>query len=144
MNNDFNWKAGGAIEKLRAAWDAGTATEAIALSMGLTKNAVIGKAHRLRLTPRPSPIIARPYGPPPPPVIRLPRPKATHLTLVQSAPEPAPLPVVALIREKPNCCWPLWKGAAPRHNPPYCDQPTEGKARYCPKHTMSSRPAQRP
>ena len=43
-------------DTLRALWDAGETTLEIGRRMGVTKNAVIGRAHRLKLTPRPSPI----------------------------------------------------------------------------------------
>ncbi len=58
-------KAGGApgeqytpelVAKLRDMWAAGYATSAIGRLLGLTKNQVIGKAHRLGLEPRFSPI----------------------------------------------------------------------------------------
>lgn len=45
-------------DKLRELWAAGLTTTEIgqALGSGCTKNAVIGRAHRLELPPRPSPI----------------------------------------------------------------------------------------
>lgn len=42
--------------KLRALWESGLSTEKIGKAMGLTKNAIVGKAHRLDLPARPSPI----------------------------------------------------------------------------------------
>ena len=42
--------------QLRALWDAGETTMEIGRRMGITKGSVIGRARRLRLTPRPSPI----------------------------------------------------------------------------------------
>jgi GcrA cell cycle regulator len=45
-----------AIEKLRAYWGEGLSTAEIGRRMGISKNAVVGKAHRLNLTTRPSPI----------------------------------------------------------------------------------------
>lgn len=45
-----------AIERLRALWAEGHSTAEIARRMGLSKNAVVGKAHRLNLPARPSPI----------------------------------------------------------------------------------------
>lgn len=43
-------------DELRAFWDEGHSTSEIGRRMGITKNAVIGRAHRLRLPARPSPI----------------------------------------------------------------------------------------
>ena len=45
-----------AIQQLRALWDEGLSTAEIGRRMGISKNAVVGKAHRLNLTTRPSPI----------------------------------------------------------------------------------------
>lgn len=56
------WDAYPICESLSALWDEGLSTEAIAAELSqlyrvhITKNAVIGKAHRLHLTPRQSPI----------------------------------------------------------------------------------------
>ena len=44
------------IERLRELWDAGHSTDQIAIRLGVTKNAVVGKAHRLGVPGRPSPI----------------------------------------------------------------------------------------
>ena len=42
--------------RLRELWDTGLSTSKIGEQMGLTKNAIIGAAHRLKLRPRASPI----------------------------------------------------------------------------------------
>lgn len=47
---------GEAIEQLRVLWAEGHSTAEIGRRMGISKNAVVGKAHRLSLPPRPSPI----------------------------------------------------------------------------------------
>ncbi len=44
------------IARLRQFWQDGHSTAEIGRRMGITKNAVVGKAHRLMLAPRPSPI----------------------------------------------------------------------------------------
>lgn len=44
------------IMRLRDLWEEGHSTAEIGRRMGVTKNAVVGKAHRLILPPRPSPI----------------------------------------------------------------------------------------
>ena len=44
------------IERLRALWAEGHSTAEIGRRMGISKNAVVGKAHRLNLPARPSPI----------------------------------------------------------------------------------------
>ena len=44
------------IVRLRSLWDEGHSTAEIGRRLGVTKNAVVGKAHRLNLPARPSPI----------------------------------------------------------------------------------------
>ncbi|HVB66358.1 MAG TPA: GcrA family cell cycle regulator [Acetobacteraceae bacterium] len=44
------------IQRLRAFWTEGLSTAEIGRRLGVSKNAVVGKAHRLDLTARPSPI----------------------------------------------------------------------------------------
>lgn len=51
----MDWTAE-AIERLRALWAEGHSTAEIGRRMGVSKNAVVGKAHRLQLPARPSPI----------------------------------------------------------------------------------------
>src|SRR5215469_18190843 len=50
------------ILRLRSLWDEGHSTAEIGRRLGVSKNAVVGKAHRLDLPARPSPI--RRDGPP--------------------------------------------------------------------------------
>lgn len=45
-----------AIARIRALWSEGHSTAEIGRRMGISKNAVVGKAHRLNLPARPSPI----------------------------------------------------------------------------------------
>ncbi|TDG16227.1 GcrA cell cycle regulator, partial [Paracraurococcus ruber] len=67
-----------AIEQLRILWAEGHSTAEIGRRMGVSKNAIVGKAHRLNLparpspirrdahaTPRPAPAPRRPVAPPP-------------------------------------------------------------------------------
>ena len=44
------------IDRIRALWSEGHSTAEIGRRMGISKNAVVGKAHRLNLPARPSPI----------------------------------------------------------------------------------------
>ena len=62
-----------AIERLKALWAEGHSTAEIGRRMGISKNAVVGKAHRLTLPARPSPI-RRDALPRPAPAPRAPRP----------------------------------------------------------------------
>src|SRR3954465_1422740 len=51
----MDWTAE-AIDQLRGLWAEGHSTAEIGRRMGVSKNAVVGKAHRLNLPARPSPI----------------------------------------------------------------------------------------
>lgn len=90
------------IETLRKMWDSGlTATQIAEELGGVSRNAVIGKAHRLGLASRPSPVKANaaeakpapapaaPPAPKPAPVAPAPRAAAPV-----AAPTPAPAPVI--------------------------------------------------
>jgi GcrA cell cycle regulator len=77
------------IARLRALWAEGHSTAEIGRRMGISKNAVVGKAHRLNLPPRPSPIRRDAEGAPP----RRPQPKrVTGPTLPPLAAAAAPAP----------------------------------------------------
>ena len=51
------------VKQLRLEWDAGHSTAEIGRRLGISKNAVVGKASRLDLPARPSPIIRDPDDP---------------------------------------------------------------------------------
>lgn len=50
------------IATLRRLWAEGLSAAEIGRRIGVSKNAVVGKAHRLRLPARPSPLIVLPPG----------------------------------------------------------------------------------
>src|SRR5579872_4291029 len=82
------------IIRLRALWDEGLSTAEIGRRLGVTKNAVVGKSHRLDLPARPSPIrregddscTRMPHAPRPP------RAPLVTLAPLASTAAPAPLP----------------------------------------------------
>lgn len=76
-----------AITKLRLLWDYGMSTAEIGRSMGMSKNAIVGRAHRLNLPRRPSPI--RRAGEAPIPSVPRERPKITLPPLAEMS-LPAP------------------------------------------------------
>jgi len=45
---------------LRTFWDEGLSVVRISVALGRTKSSVVGRVHRLKLTPRPSPILRKP------------------------------------------------------------------------------------
>ena len=80
------------IDNLRNMWDKGLTASQIAEELGgVSRNAVIGKAHRLGLKSRPSPVKAGDAAKPAKPVTAAPRPAATL------APRPAVLPARATL-----------------------------------------------
>lgn len=62
MKDSF-WDKPGKIEELERLWAEGISTSEIGRRMGILKNAVVSKAHRLRLPGRPSPIKVVPDRP---------------------------------------------------------------------------------
>ncbi|SFK25708.1 GcrA family cell cycle regulator [Falsiroseomonas stagni] len=149
----MDWSAE-AIERLRALWAEGHSTAEIGRRMGVSKNAVVGKAHRLNLPARPSPIrreavAEKPAAAP----VRAARPAspAPRSTLSPSpapvAAVPAPAPVAAMtapaaptavVRAFPRlgsartCCWPIGEPGTPDFR--FCTaEATSGKP-YCTQH----------
>ncbi|MBP0462525.1 GcrA cell cycle regulator [Roseomonas sp. PWR1] len=144
----MDWTAE-AIERLKALWAEGHSTAEIGRRMGISKNAVVGKAHRLNLPARPSPI-RRDAAPRPVPVPRAPRPmpaaRITPPPILRASPmvAPAPAPVAAtpVVRAFPvassrprlgsrTCCWPIGEpgtsgfrfcGGDPMAGKPYCTE----------------------
>ena len=84
------------LNSLRSLWDQGVKTAEIARRLGCSKNSVVGKAHRMNLTPRPNPVgskgtlpLAQPRKPPAP---RKPTtPKPGRITISEWQHEPAPV-----------------------------------------------------
>lgn len=109
-----------AIEALRGYWAEGHSTAEIGRRMGISKNAVVGKAHRLNLPPRPSPIRrestgAQPEAPRPAPVAAPVVAEAAPVPAPPAQPEaPRPAPVAAP-RPAPA---PAPRAAAPAAPPP--------------------------
>lgn len=99
-----------AIERLKTLWAGGHSGAEIGRRMGISKNAVVGKAHRLDLLARPSPI-RRDFVPRPPKVPRTPKaarlPTPSEMTRAAPArpremfgpPEPADLQAERLALE---------------------------------------------
>lgn len=72
-----------AISTLRVLWAEGLSTAEIGRRMGISKNAVVGKAHRLNLPARPSPIRRVPG--------QAPAPRAPRMTSRPAMPRPMPM-----------------------------------------------------
>jgi len=139
-----------AIDRLRAFWAEGHSTAEIGRRMGISKNAVVGKAHRLELPARPSPIRRDPGAPravaagrrptlPPlraalPIMIRREEPKPAALEARVTAVVPKP---PSILRAFPrasakNCCWPIGEPGTKGFRS--CADPAMGGTPYCATH----------
>jgi GcrA cell cycle regulator len=144
------------IVRLRALWDEGLSTAEIGRRLGVSKNAVVGKAHRLDLPARPSPIrrdgsggaprrttprrVAGPTLPPLSSTASLAAAGGGSSILAPMAPKPIPAPPPARIVPAPprpygrivTCCWPL--GEPGTRSFRFCDEASEPGKPYCSDH----------
>ncbi|WP_310496815.1 GcrA family cell cycle regulator [Sandarakinorhabdus sp.] len=147
------------IAKLKQGWEGGMTASQIAemLGEGVSRNAVIGKAHRLGLESRPSPVKAGEDTAPaaaPAPVAAA---KAATIT-PQPVPAPAPIAVKPAARKPVKtgkaarttlldlndkvCKWPIGHpGDADFH---FCGQPSQAGFPYCTEHCLVAYQAQLP
>jgi GcrA cell cycle regulator len=144
------------IARLRVLWAEGLSTAEIGRRMGISKNAVVGKAHRLNLPARPSPIrrdagqagtprVAAPrrvVGPtlPPlsvPPVAAEPgqaRPPVRREVAAVAA-RPAPVRAVAYRSTRSvACCWPIGEPGTKSFR--FCDSEAAAGKPYCTEHAQ--------
>ena len=122
------------IEDLRRLWDAGYSASAIGKQIGMSKNAVIGKAHRLGLRARPSPIRRNAPKQILTPRIRLEEPRT------EPAPPPPPVRPRRIARGA-TCLWPI--GDPSDKDFHFCGEPVaEGKP-YCTDHCAKAYIARR-
>ena len=148
--------AGETVIKLRELWAEGHSTAEIGRRLGVTKNAVVGKAHRLDLSDRPSPIIRdgvrTPRLPPAPRAPRatlallasldaaLPptRTPAEHRRAVAQPPVPRayppPPPPPPKYGRKIECCWPI--GEPGTRSFRFCDAESVPGKPYCADHAQ--------
>ncbi len=121
---------------LKTLWLQGQTASQIAERLGgITRNAVIGKAHRLGLSSRPSPIRQRPLG----------RQPSTPVPAAAAKPQPAeparpaaptPVPQAARrVKAAPGsraCMWPMGDPKQPGFH--FCGAPAEVGRPYCSGH----------
>ena len=142
------------IARLRELWAEGLSTAEIGRRMSVSKNAVVGKAHRLNLPPRPSPIrrdgvttAARPAAPrrvtgPTLPPLSAAVPAAAAAPAAVPPPHRAPAPQAArpaAVRAVPyapsrlsTCCWPI--GEPGTRSFRFCDSDATAGKPYCSTH----------
>jgi len=120
------------IDKLQKLWGKGLTASQIAekLGDGITRNAVIGKAHRLKLPSRPSPVKAEPVKKDPAPAsevkVELDESKKTSL----------------LDLTEQTCKWPIGHPGDPDFY--FCGKPSRPGVPYCPDHCLMAFQAQLP
>lgn len=127
------------IARLRELWATGESASKIGAAMGISKNAVVGKAHRLNLPSRPSCII-RDGKPRAPKVERLSKPgdySVNTVVPVERVRELAAQPAPDVVRAPRNyaakpCAWPIGHpGTAEFH---FCAGHAEPGRPYCADH----------
>jgi GcrA cell cycle regulator len=119
------------ITQLTQLWREGLSTAEIGKRLGISKNAVVGKAHRLHLASRPSPI--KRVGPRPAIVRHTPH---VRPAMPVAAPAPAPQPVAQPRRvelSNQSCRWPI--GHPGDEDFHFCTQRAIQGKPYCVEHS---------
>ncbi|MBT6203466.1 MAG: GcrA family cell cycle regulator [Alphaproteobacteria bacterium] len=107
------------IERLKELWDQGLSTAEIGRELGVSKNAVVGKSHRLALKPRPSPISGKA-------AVKAPKPKPKPKVKESSR-------VYDVIKLGPQMCrWPF--GDPGDHDFHFCGKTATVGKPYCDDH----------
>jgi GcrA cell cycle regulator len=135
---------------LRTLWSEGLSTAEIGRRIGVSKNAIVGKAHRLDLDARPSPI-RRDHAPAriAPPRRQAPRlaqlvpltsctpvlpklPAKSAATPILARPNP-PVRRAPAVIGNPSCCWPIGEPGTRTFR--FCDDRALAGKPYCDEHT---------
>ena len=93
-SNDFEWTPD-TIARLRSLWSEGHSTAEIGRRLGASKNAVVGKAHRLNLPTRASPIRPKESGE----ASRPRRERCPSLAELQNLPNPGNVAKPSIVRD---------------------------------------------
>lgn len=109
------------IAQLGDLWKQGLSTAEIGRRLGISKNAVVGKAHRLALPARPSPIKAR----------STPAPAAKPAPVARPA-AASPVKLVRVASKGPSCQWPSGHPGQPDFH--FCGKPAGAGKPYCSEH----------
>lgn len=136
-----------AVSRLRSFWSEGHSAAEIGRRLGISKSAVIGKAHRLDLPARPSPVRQASQTGARPQQQRAPVPKLAEIMSVRLAASlPGTLDTVARPEATPSqpapagrgtgtsrpCCWPI--GHPGTANFRFCGNPAAAAKPYCAEH----------
>ena len=115
--------------ELTALWATGLSTAKIGEKMGITKNAVVGKANRLKLRTRGSPLIRMQNGRGKRPIKKS---LAKRNPKKEIASRPKNMPLVPLADLGNGCPWPY--GDPQDDDFGFCGQEKDGKTCYCAEH----------
>jgi GcrA cell cycle regulator len=165
MSDVFDWNDV-ATRKLSDLWADGHSTAEIGRRIGVSKHAIIGKAHRLDLPARPSPVRRGGHqavtAPKRTPLVK----QVCTLPSLAAAPVPASVTASSTVpladtgnedaaapapsrrsmarRDRSQCCWPIGEPGQPGFR--FCDAPLTARAPYCEEHARKAylRPPRRP
>jgi GcrA cell cycle regulator len=166
-NNDFDWNDE-TVGRLKALWAEGQTTAEIGRRMGISKNAIVGKAHRLKLDARPSPIRrgnAQPHAPaarphpsclaemmpvprstpaPAPARVQKPEPQVKEPAAQLRVIEQSTLAIATVRRASPvnSCCWPIGEPGTRAFR--FCDANALAGKPYCAAHSQRAYIEKRP
>jgi GcrA cell cycle regulator len=136
------WDNAETMSLFRSLWDQGLSTQRIADRLGVTKNSVVGKAHRMHVehpemfAPRPSPILNRTGKPPGAKTIK--QAPSQTLPAITTRLFEIKQRVVAIraptMRCEP-CNYPISTGSFPRYE--FCGIPSVPGKPYCAHHCLS-------
>ncbi len=139
---------------LRLLWAEGQSTAEIGRRLGTSRNSVIGKAARLDLPKRPSPIKRASSAAPQSGPRRLPVPTLADMMPLQAlapvmdglevATPPAPPRIKPVTRSRhmllapasKQCCWPIGEPGTAEFR--YCNEPALPRKPYCQDHVRSA------
>lgn len=105
------------VKQLTKLWNKGKSTVEIARELGISKNAVVGKVHRLDLTARPSPII---------------RSSSKNASLSQNPMTPKKATMSLLNLKINSCRWPFGDPGSDDFH--FCGKDCKTGKSYCPAH----------
>lgn len=144
-----------AIARLRVLWDEGHSTAEIGRRMSVSKNAIVGKAHRLNLPARPSPIRRDPTGGPSvrtatpkrmtgptlPPLLDVEPVREVIVPVVAAMPPPVIPERAPILRQvlqsrlrTVTCCWPIGEPGTKSFR--FCDSDATPNKPYCTEHAQ--------
>jgi GcrA cell cycle regulator len=112
------------LEKLKELWTQGLSISQIGEALGVSRNAIAGKAHRMCLPKRPSPI-SRP---------KVEKPKVDMLEVTENLPLRLELRQLEWSRSK--CCWPT--GDPKKNGFVFCGDPVVPGKPYCLSHCQEA------